>query len=599
MFALGKQEKPGSNKLADKISAHPLITAVILSSLVFLAAIIFCDPKYETNDDFWMDAVLSGALTGQYDPHLLFSNILLGYMLKGLYTLIPAVSFYFVMLEAAGLLSMIITVWLILRHNKAGIGLLASFILVACFSNDLFILVQFTKTAAAVMTAGSLLFLEGITDPGLKHRKAAAAAGGLVFLFGSMIRLECIYSIILFLFIMFVSLIRKGTFKDTAIRFVLCIVLICTAFGLQLVNNVIWKADPAYTQFIELNSYRVPVSDVKHPEYEKYGPALEKLGIDKTDYVMLDTWNFTDLDVFTPEKLSSLSGIFKDYNSPSSADISRTVNSFIGKTYWFYAATLGLVLISLLYAISSKKSLFVIISSILGCAAILLLFSYLYRTVYRVEYGVFFAAFASIAVSIGKEPRKISISREIYSFAVVAGIITLMIYQAGTYIPDNSYKTLDDAKYFEHIYEVFGCDGYVFPKYRVTVSARRYHEKILRRMENSTGDFYLFDPLTFGLINYDYKPWLRMEKGYFADNFYTLGGTLMMQYPGESYVYEHNGIDPVNPYRSLVKDNIYVIDNLYYNEKLAYIRKHYYPNAQMKLVGEESRCKIWKFYIPE
>ena len=90
-----------------------------------------------------------------------------------------------------------------------------------------------------------------------------------------------------------------------------------------------------------------------------------------------------------------------------------------------------------------------------------------------------------------------------------------------------------------------------------------------------------------------------MEKGYFADNFYTLGGTLMMQYPGESYVYEHNGIDPVNPYRSLVKDNIYVIDNLYYNEKLAYIRKHYYPNAQMKLVGEESRCKIWKFYIPE
>ena len=576
-----------------------MITAVILCSLVFLAAIIFCDPKYETNDDFWMDAVLSGALTGQYDHHLLFSNIILGYLLKGLYTLIPAVSFYFVMLEAAGLLSMITIVWLILKHNKAGIGLLASFILIACFSNDLFILVQFTKTASATIAAGGLLFLEGITGNELKHRKMLAVSGALLCLFGSMIRFESIYGILPFLFVVFISLLYKRAFKETATRLLLCAALIIAAFSLQLVNTAIWKADPAYTEFVGLNGYRVSVSDVKHPDYEKYSSEFEAIGIDKNEYVMLDTWNFTDLGVFTPEKLSALSDIFKKYNAPNAGDIPRTLNSFIGKTYWFYAGTLGVLLIAILYAITSRKSLFVIICSVLSLAAMLLVFSYLYRTVYRVEYGVFFAAFSSIAVSVGKNPRDIKISKEIYSFAIIAGIFTLMIYQAWTYLPDNSYKTLDNEKYFDYIYEVFGCDGYHFPKYRVTVSARRYHEDLLSRMEKDETGYYLFDPLTFGLLNYDFKPWLRMEKGYFADNFYSLGGTLMMQYPGENHVYEHNGIDPVNPYKSLVNKNIYIVDNLYYNEKLEYIRKHYYPEAQMKLVGEKSCCKIWKFYIPE
>ena len=576
-----------------------MITAVILCSLVFLAAIIFCDPKYETNDDFWMDAVLSGALTGQYDHHLLFSNIILGYLLKGLYTLIPAVSFYFVMLEAAGLLSMITIVWLILKHNKAGIGLLASFILIACFSNDLFILVQFTKTASATIAAGGLLFLEGITGNEFKHRKMLAVSGALLCLFGSMIRFESIYGILPFLFVVFISLLYKRAFKETATRLLLCAALIIAAFSLQLVNTAIWKADPAYTEFVGLNGYRVSVSDVKHPDYEKYSSEFEAIGIDKNEYVMLDTWNFTDLGVFTPEKLSALSDIFKKYNAPNAGDIPRTLNSFIGKTYWFYAGTLGVLLIAILYAITSRKSLFVIICSVLSLAAMLLVFSYLYRTVYRVEYGVFFAAFSSIAVSVGKNPRDIKISKEIYSFAIIAGIFTLMIYQAWTYLPDNSYKTLDNEKYFDYIYEVFGCDGYHFPKYRVTVSARRYHEDLLSRMEKDETGYYLFDPLTFVLLNYDFKPWLRMEKGYFADNFYSLGGTLMMQYPGENHVYEHNGIDPVNPYKSLVNKNIYIVDNLYYNEKLEYIRKHYYPEAQMKLVGEKSCCKIWKFYIPE
>jgi len=70
----------------------------------------------------------------------------------------------------------------------------------------------------------------------------------------------------------------------------------------------------------------------------------------------------------------------------------------------------------------------------------------------------------------------------------------------------------------------------------------------------------------------------------------------MMQYPDESYWYEYYGIDPVDPFSSLVNENVYVIDSYYYELKLSYLRHHYYPDAQLELVGEENGCKIWKFH---
>ena len=73
----------------------------------------------------------------------------------------------------------------------------------------------------------------------------------------------------------------------------------------------------------------------------------------------------------------------------------------------------------------------------------------------------------------------------------------------------------------------------------------------------------------------------------------------MMQYPDETYWYEYNGIDSVDPFRSLVNENVYVIDSDYYELKLAYLRRHYYPDAQLELVGEENGCKIWKFYVSD
>ena len=85
------------NKKIERLCRRSGFIAILINILFLLAAIVFSDMKYETSDDFVVDSILSGAYGLDYDPHLLFSNILLGYGLKLLYVAIHKVSWYFVM----------------------------------------------------------------------------------------------------------------------------------------------------------------------------------------------------------------------------------------------------------------------------------------------------------------------------------------------------------------------------------------------------------------------------------------------------------------------------------------------------------------------
>ena len=70
-----------------------------------------------------------------------------------------------------------------------------------------------------------------------------------------------------------------------------------------------------------------------------------------------------------------------------------------------------------------------------------------------------------------------------------------------------------------------------------------------------------------------------------------------MNSPGEISVLRSNGIDPDNPYSSLINGNVYLVDNYLYELKLAYLRKYWYPDAQIELVDEIDGYKIWRFYV--
>ena len=85
--AIDLQEHFGKKKLFFVLAAA--------QAVLLLCILLFCSIKYEVSDDFIMEMVVSGAYTGHPDAHMMFSNIFIGWLFVPLYSLFPAISWYF------------------------------------------------------------------------------------------------------------------------------------------------------------------------------------------------------------------------------------------------------------------------------------------------------------------------------------------------------------------------------------------------------------------------------------------------------------------------------------------------------------------------
>ncbi|MBP5260525.1 MAG: hypothetical protein J6Z43_00190 [Clostridiales bacterium] len=584
-----------------KIKSHPLLAALILNGVFFVAAMFLCDQKYETADDFFEDAILSGALSGRSDPHLLYSNIILGYILKALYTVIPGISFYFVFLILLGFASVTAVIFLALRQccNKQAtlICLVISIAFLAFFTDDLYILPQFTKAAAIANTSGGLLFLCGIwNEPG--ERLNPSIAGIVLIVFGCLLRIDTIYISLPFLLLVFVleALIKK---EKIISRLIMCAGIIALAFALQWANGIIWDADPDYGNFRHMESYRPQITDAhKSYSYEDIKGPLEEIGLDFNDYIMLTTWSFTDRSVFDEDTLQKYIEITQGKDKSNGSRFSELTDTLAEKRYWEYSVFWGLIILIIISIVFFGKGWIRPLSALLMSGLLIASFIIYGRINYRVECSIFLSAACAICYFAGQSEdiRDIKISGKMSGIILSVIAAACVLWHASVYLPDTAYKSMSDEQYLAYTWNTLAnSGGYGAQKYNINVSSRRPCESILSVIENDKENYYLFDFNTFLFIgSYNSSPWTRLDTNYFRDNYFYTGGLTMMQFPGQNDVFTYNGIDPKDPFRSLTNGNIYLIDNYFADNKLTYVKEHYDPEAQAELTGDVGGFKVWK-----
>jgi hypothetical protein len=129
------------------------------------------------------------------------------------------------------------------------------------------------------------------------------------------------------------------------------------------------------------------------------------------------------------------------------------------------------------------------------------------RINYRVEYSIF----TSAAMVLGYYAGKTHIYRDNHLSAGVKYLLlcfTAAIFVAWhsiVYLPDNSYKTLDQEHYFGYVWNTMqNSGGYNPNKYNIRISSRRPCEKLLSVIENDKDNYYLYrnfkDANVFGMI---------------------------------------------------------------------------------------------------
>lgn len=583
---IGKLKNIGKCNLAISF----LINAVFLGLVL-----VFCDMKYEVSDDFIVDTILSGAYGNGYDEHLLFSNILYGYFLKFLYQLIPVVSWYFVGQIAISFCALTAVTYVILEKNNRCLGLLVSIIFVSFFSDDLYILVQFTKTATAAACAGGALLLYGFWGTE-KKRVLTISLGAVLAVVGSMIRYNAMYTALLFLAIMFLKYVWENRrdekiAKKVLISLILCGATVASAVGLKQINEQMWLADEQYGDYRMYSRLRASVTDVNGYGYESVADELQEIGITLVDYYMIESWNFLDQQFFTEEKIHEISAIKKACSAQVNQSASMIVSQFADRGYQYYPVAIGVAVLALIgIIVNLKKAGWILVES--GATlGILLYFFHMGRVVYRVEYGVFFSAAVCIATAIKKQEIDFK-----WKKMLMYGCVAACICKIPLYVPDKSYQWMTDEEYAQYINDCF-IDSWDFKleKYRCNVSERQPHGQLIARMETDTDHHYLIDFSTgIQLIYYNYKPWIRLPEGCYSRYSY-LGG-VTMGYPDNAEMWEQQGVDSKNPYTCITNDNIYVVDNYHKDAKLWFIQEQYNPNAQADLIDVIDGFAIWKYH---
>ena len=584
------------------------IWALTINVLIYFLALVFCDFKYEVSDDFIVEGILSGAFTGSTDPHMLFSNILLGYFLKFFYDSFPTISFYFVFLELLGFMSMISITYCIIKRLGNEIGIPISLVFVLFFSDDLYILPSFTKVASAATIAGGVLFLCVLWDFSKKKIPALLLSIALL-LSGMLLRHKCFLMMVPFLFVVFVVEVfrrfwrqTKSEIKQLMIKMIIVLVssilIVIVAFALNLLNSRLWALDGGdFSEYKEYNKIRSRVTDVDNFGYDSVSECFEDLGMTENDYKMIRYWSFVDRSIYTNETLEKIAEAKHDVSDQVFHTFDGMSQKLIQRSYFGYAIVIGCFLIMGLLIILNPRNTIPIIVCVITGLLLLYLTYYNGRYLYRLEYGIITAtAVAMLLASDCICDKKELENRVSLSFVIISSLVFL--FRLPLYYHDSTYETKEPDEYRDYVHSTLWQSWAYGPnKYRLYVNEDELCSDLYERVYNDSDHYYLFDfETTIQKTFYSYSPWIRVPTFEWQDNYSYFGGVTTM-YPSNLDAWEANGIDPYNPYSSIINDNIYLVDNGDINIKLNYLRTYYYPNAQVELIDEVDGFKIWKFYV--
>lgn len=611
----------GLSKIAAKLVAHPLLMSLIFNLAAFLIRILLFEIKYEVSDDYMTDAVLSGAYGTGYDPQLLFGNMILGYFLVFLYKLIPTISFYFVMLIVLSFISCTIVIYLLFKRKVNTITVCIAAVYLAFITDDLYVLVQFTKVAAAAGIAGGLLILHGLWEA-KKNKVLYIVLGSLVTIMGSMIRFSTVLIFCAFLVIAFLyHAITRFTDMDkkeradnlkkeiggVLIRFLVCVVIIGLLYGLNYLGNYLEKKDTTHQEFNAYHTLRVNITDKSRPGFDDIEEAYKEFGFDIIDYAMLNSWNFDDQEVYPDEILVKIANIQKNAVAAKPVTFGDAALIVVARGIPNYPASFALYIPALLALAVDKKRLYGLFL-ILVSFAMFFGFVYYGRTMYRVEWGVYFCAASCLLAtfSYNEDCKLAKLKRSLFgkerntlSIYTVILVVLMILIRLPRVLTRFELLTVSD-EYYRQVFStsLLHSGEFVNEKVGFPTTTRKLSPNLIERMENDPDHFYIVDFAT-GIQDFyfDYDPWIRPEEGLFEN--YAYFGGCTMRHPGEIHVLEANGCDPYNPFKNLTNENVLLVDNWGVKYKYAYVIKYYCPEAQIELVDTVDGYPIWNIYIPE
>ncbi len=296
---------------------YPLIASIAWMGFLFAIVLSVYTPAYETNDDVAMSMIASGTgIAGRPDEHLIFTNVLIGLVLKQLYTQMPSIPWYGISLLAVHFLSHVAVLYALLKWRYRRAVVFCDLILFATMGVQLLTRLQFTSTAIWSVECGLFLAMNGLSlrrDAVGRGGWGMLALGAALMIWGSLVRFNSYIAVMAIsaipLSILVWQLDRSMAPQSRVWRTALTAIVFTqfAAFGLHAAHQRYYSRDPAWREYLVFNQYRAKINDYCWTRYTKETqPVFDRVQWSENDHNMVRSWYFDDPLIFSQQKMQSI-----------------------------------------------------------------------------------------------------------------------------------------------------------------------------------------------------------------------------------------------------------------------------------------------------
>jgi hypothetical protein len=234
-----------------------LALAMMVNVALFGLFLTFGASTYEVNDDTVMQGIASGFYSGHPDEHLVFTNVIIGRVLRFLYEGWPDYNWYRAYLLGVHFAALTAIAFVILRRRRTYffISFYAGFFLIV--ETRILLLLQFTTTAFVAGAAGLLLLVDGL-QPGRPTSWPRVVAGLVFTTVMTMVRGPVAPFLVLVGLPFLIERLGLANWKRLVAPGIACAGLLLAVTGF---NRWYYEKDKAWSGFMEFNTLRGSFQD--------------------------------------------------------------------------------------------------------------------------------------------------------------------------------------------------------------------------------------------------------------------------------------------------------------------------------------------------
>ena len=439
-------------QFSEKAKRHiaQLIICLIMSYLyIFWGNIVF---KY--NDDLMLNMTASGAF-GSGSEHLIYMNIVYGYILKLLFFLFKSINWYLWILLAGNVAGIYFISVVIGDKFKASAAILTTVITNLIIGIEFLEELQYTKTALLLCAAGFMLILRYLLD----RRKAELVSAVIMLFFGTIMRFNCmLYVFPFFLIAMgYIFFCKRISLKVACIT--IASVILC-ATAIFAADKAVYNSDSDWKEYMEYNKLRQDIIDHYELDYDEYADEYAAMGVTEADIYMWSHWYFYDTEMFNIEKLRAVRD-FLYSTKPASIRLDMqvifdTIQIIVNRLSTYLLPVIWLIITAgvLIFGNRGQGILALMLS-----ASVCMGYWYMVcisRIAWRVEIGSWIGAICMLLVCIGNNAeygRKENAALEYF----LAGLLFILCIASNFYTyKRNGYSSLVSNASNHEFYEEIG-----------------------------------------------------------------------------------------------------------------------------------------------